>query len=63
MRHVREAKELSDLPVHDQERPVLWAALRERASRSEAYNAAPLPEIPLDPALIALLSGIAKGVK
>ena len=63
MRHVREANELGDLPVHDQERPVLWAALRERASRNETYNAAPLPEIPLDPALIALLSGIATGKK
>jgi len=58
MRHVRDAKELGDLPVHDQERPVLWAALRERASRSETYQAAPLPEFPLDPALLALLSGI-----
>lgn len=63
MRHVRDAKELGDLPVHDQERPVLWAALRERASRSEAYNAAPLPEIPLDPTLLALLSGITSAKK
>ncbi len=63
MRHVRDAKELGDLPVHDQERPVLWAALRERASRSEAYNAAPLPEIPLDPTLLALLSGITPAKK
>jgi hypothetical protein len=45
--------------VHDQERPVLWAALRERAARGESYLASPLPEIPLDPALLALLSGIA----
>ena len=58
MRHMKTARELSELPVHDQERPVLWAALRERASRSESYQAAPLPEIPLDPALLALLSGI-----
>jgi len=63
MRHVRDAKELGDLPVHDQERSVLWAALRERASRSEDYQATPLPEIPLDPALLALLSGIATGTK
>jgi len=63
MRHVRDAKELSDLPVHDQERPVLWAALRERASRGDSYQAAPLPEIPLDPALLALLSGITTAKK
>jgi len=63
MRHVRNAEELGDLPVHDQERSVLWAALRERASQSEDYQAAPLPEIPLDPALLALLSGIATATK
>lgn len=63
MRHVRGARQLGDLPVHDQERPVLWAALRERASRSEEYQAAPLPEIPLDPALLALLSGITTAIK
>ena len=63
MRHVREANELGDLPVHDQERPVLWAALRERASHAESYHAAPLPEIPLDPALLAMLSGIASAKK
>ncbi|NLE92862.1 MAG: hypothetical protein GX599_02575, partial [Chloroflexi bacterium] len=59
IRHIKAAKTLSDLPVHDQERPVLWAALRERAARGESYLASPLPEIPLDPALLALLSGIA----
>lgn len=58
IRHVRAARELSELPVHDQERPVLWAALRERAAKAEAYQASPLPETPLDPALLALLSGI-----
>lgn len=63
IRHVREARELGDLPVHDQERPVLWAALRERAAHGEDYQAAPLPEIPLDPALLALLSGIAVAKK
>ena len=59
IRHIKAAKTLSDLPVHDQERLVLWAALRERAARGESYLASPLPEIPLDPALLALLSGIA----
>lgn len=61
IRHVRAATDLSELPVHDQERPVLWAALRERAARGETYQAAPLPEIPLDPALLAMLSGISFG--
>jgi hypothetical protein len=51
---------LNDLPVHDEERPILWQALRERALKSEEYQASELPEIPLDPALLALLSGFAR---
>jgi hypothetical protein len=52
------AESLSDLPVHDEERPILWQALRERALKSEEYRANDLPEIPLDPSLLAFLSGI-----
>ncbi len=54
---IKAASSLNDLPVHDEERPILWQALRERALRSEEYQASELPEIPLDPVLLALLSG------
>jgi len=57
-KHLKSAESLSDLPVHDEERPILWQALRERALKSEEYRANDLPEIPLDPSLLAFLSGI-----
>lgn len=57
---IKAATSLNDLPVHDEERPILWQALRERALKSEEYRADELPEIPLDPALLALLSGFAR---
>jgi hypothetical protein len=38
----------------------LWQALRERALKNEEYKAEELPEIPLDPGLLALLSGLSK---
>lgn len=59
-KRVKEARSLSDLPVHDEERPVLWRALRERALKSEEYQADQLPEEVLDPAILALLSGLSK---
>lgn len=57
---IKRAQDLNDLPVHDEERPVLWQALRERALKNEEYKAEELPEIPLDPGLLALLSGLSK---
>jgi hypothetical protein len=57
---IKGAQDLNDLPVHDEERPVLWQALRERALKNEEYKAEELPEIPLDPGLLALLSGLSK---
>lgn len=57
---IKAARSLNDLPVHDEERPILWQALRERALKSEEYQANELPEIPLDPALLALLSGFTR---
>jgi len=35
---------------------VLWKTLRERALSAGAYRAADLPEFPLDPAILALLT-------
>jgi hypothetical protein len=49
------AQTTRDLVVRDDERDVLWKSLRERALYSGAYRAEELPEIPLDPAILALL--------
>lgn len=54
MQRVKIANQLVELPVHDEERSVLWRALRERALKSEEYRADDLPILPLDPALLAL---------
>ncbi len=50
---------INDLVVRSEERPVLWQALRERASQSQTYAPSlDLPGSDLDPALLALLLGI-----
>ncbi|NLB71000.1 MAG: hypothetical protein GX797_03215 [Chloroflexi bacterium] len=59
---VKLAETINDLPVHDEERPVLWQALRERALKSEEYRAEQLPEEMIDPAILALLSGLTNGL-
>lgn len=55
---VKLAQSINDLPVHDEERPILWQALRERALKSEEYRADQLPEELIDPTILALLSGL-----
>jgi hypothetical protein len=56
------AETVSDLVVHSEERPILWQALRERASQNQAYGDAgslpDLPELDLDPAWLAAQLGI-----
>lgn len=53
------AHTISDLVVRTEERPVLWQALRERASQFQTYNSSTeLPETELDPAILMLLLGI-----
>lgn len=56
----KEATKLSDLPVHDEERQILWRSLRERAMRGQEYNAQELPELAVDPSILAFLSGFAR---
>ena len=51
-----QAASVSDLVVADEERRLLWQALRERAAQS--YQVEPLPGPDLDPALLAALLGI-----
>ena len=57
MGRIWQAESLADLPVHDEERTVLWQSLRERALKANEYQAIELPMLPLDPAILALLSG------
>ncbi|NLA79620.1 MAG: hypothetical protein GX853_02560 [Chloroflexi bacterium] len=56
----KRAKKLTDLPVHDEERQILWRSLRERALRGQEYNANQLPEMAIDPSILAFLSGLNK---
>src|SRR5512142_136099 len=51
---------INDLVVRSEEREVLWRSLRERALNAGAYQPADLPEIDLDPALLALLGDWSK---
>jgi hypothetical protein len=51
----RKAQTVNDLVVHSEEREVLWRSLRERGLSTGLYAPADLPEVDLDPALLALL--------
>ena len=51
---VQTAATLRDLVVRDEEREVLWKSLRERALSAGFYRPADLPDLPLDPAILAL---------
>jgi hypothetical protein len=57
---LRQARTVNDLVVRSEEREVLWRSLRERALNAGAYQAADLPEIELDPALLAFLGDWSK---
>jgi hypothetical protein len=52
------AKVIQDLVVDPEERPILWQALRDRASKSQAYHAESLEHLPFDPELLATFLGI-----
>jgi len=49
------AQQVNDLVVRSEERQVLWRSLRERALNTGQYRTAELPEIAVDPALLAFL--------
>jgi hypothetical protein len=57
---LRSAQTLQDLIVRSEERDILWRSLRERALQSGQYQAADLPEVDLDPLLLAMLGGLGK---
>ncbi len=52
------AASVNDLVVQSEERQMLWQSLRERASQAQVYGTAQLPEVELDPQVLALLIGI-----
>lgn len=56
-----EAETLNELTVHDEERTVLWQALRERALETQQYHLQDLPELPLGPEILALFGMMSGG--
>lgn len=60
--YLMHAVNVRQLVVQSEDRLILWQSLRERASQSQAYGSQPdvqnLPELDLDPAVLAALLGI-----
>jgi hypothetical protein len=56
--YLLKAASIHDLIVQSGERDLLWQALRERASQSQAYGSADLPALEIDPVLLTALLGI-----
>ena len=52
---------IKQLTVHDEERMVLWRALRERALERQTYKAADLPEFPIPPEVMGMFQLMAGG--
>ncbi|MEA3352035.1 MAG: hypothetical protein U9Q82_15620 [Chloroflexota bacterium] len=57
-KYLSKADTTNDLVVYGEERKLLWRALRERAAQSHSYVAADIPEVDVDPSVLALLLGI-----
>jgi len=55
-----QARTMNDLVVRSDEREILWRSLRERALAAGAYLPTDLPEMDLDPALLAMLGDLSK---
>jgi len=53
--HLLNADSINDLVLSSEERPVVWQALRERASQSQEYNA---DNLDIDPNILAAILGI-----
>jgi hypothetical protein len=53
-----QANNLNDLVVQSDERKTLWQALRERANQSQDYRASELPDVDIEPSILAMLLGI-----
>lgn len=55
--YLLKAKTLNDLVVRSDERQSLWQSLRDRVADASRYHT-DLPEVELDPAILAMLLGI-----
>ncbi len=53
---------INQLTVQDEERKVLWRALRERAQEHQKYEVADLPELPIDPEILAFFTLMSGGM-
>jgi len=56
--YLLQAETIADLMVHSNERNLLWSALRERANQSQTYTVGDMPDLDIDPSLLAHLLGI-----
>ena len=50
------AATIDSLGVHDEERQILWRALRERAQSDQIYGVQDLPKMAIAPEILAMLS-------
>jgi hypothetical protein len=55
------SEQINQLTVHDEERVVLWQALRERALQAQEYQVQDLPELPLSPDILSLFGMLGGG--
>jgi len=58
--HINRAEKLSDLPVHDEERKIIWKSLCEKAIRNQEHQPENLPDFELDPMILALFTATEK---
>lgn len=56
--HLLRAETVDDLVVASGDRQVLWKALRERANEAQQTGAEELPDLDIDPAVLAALLGL-----
>ncbi len=56
--YINRGRNLNDLVVKSEERDVLWRSLRERALQAGQYKARDLPEMAIEPDLLAFLAGL-----
>ncbi|MBT3240425.1 MAG: hypothetical protein HON98_10560 [Chloroflexi bacterium] len=54
--HLLKAEGINDLTVREEERKIMWRPLRERAKESQNYKVGDLPELPIDPEIIAMFT-------
>lgn len=56
--YLLEAQTVENLVVETEERPILWRALRDRMTQAQDYEISDLPELDLEPGVLAALLGI-----